>query len=128
MVLHCEWTNAVSLKAPGSRANLSERRGFIPTRTNETQEKNWEQHIAFQLDYHPFPEALSRIVRDFAGGNLEPVAIAAGLSVDELQAMIAGEEKVIDIERLSALSRALNIADLPKFVARGVEFALRTSL
>lgn len=106
---------------------LSERRGFIQTRTNETQEKNWEQHVAFQLDYHPFPEALSRIVKDFAGGELEPVATTAGISVDQLHAMIAGEDKVIDIERLSALSRALNIADLPKFVAKGVEFALRTS-
>ena len=66
-------------------------------------------------------------MRDFARGDLEPVATAAGISADQLQAMIAGEEKVIDIERLSALSRALNIADLPKFVAKGVEFALRTA-
>jgi hypothetical protein len=116
-----------SVESETARKWLSERRGFIPTRTNETQEKNWEQHISFQLDYHPFPEALSLIIRDVADGDLEPIAGAAGISVDQLRAMMAGEEKVIDIERLSALSRALNVADLPKFVAKAVEFALRTA-
>jgi hypothetical protein len=106
---------------------LSERRGFIPTRANEAQEKNRDQHIAFQLDYYPFPQALSQIIRDFADGDLAPIAAAAGVSVDQLQAMIAGDEKVTNIEMLSALSRALGVADLPKFVAKGVEFALRTS-
>ena len=106
---------------------LSERRGFIPTRANEAQERNRDQHIAFQLDYYPFPEALSQIIRGFGDGDLAPIAAAARISVDQLQAIIAGDEKVTDIEMLSALSRALGVADLPKFVAKGVEFALRTS-
>jgi transcriptional regulator with XRE-family HTH domain len=105
---------------------LSERRGFIPTRANETQEKNREQHISFQLDYHPFPEALSLITRDVVNGDLEPIASATGISADQLRAIMAGEMTLIDIEKLSALSRALNVSDLPKFVAKAVEFALRS--
>jgi hypothetical protein len=116
-----------SIESETAQKWLSERRGFIPTRTNETQEKNREQHISFQLDHQPFPEALSLIIRDSADGDIEPIAAGAGVSVDQLRAMMAGEEKVIDIERLSALSRALNIADLPKFVAKAVEYALRTA-
>ncbi|MGV2129481.1 hypothetical protein ACQZ4Q_23300 [Agrobacterium vitis] len=116
-----------SVEADTALKWLSERRGFIPTRANEAQEKNRDQHVAFQLDYYPFPEALSQIIRGFADGDLAPIAAAAGISVDQLQAIIAGDEKVTNIEMLSALSRALGVADLPKFVAKGVEFALRTS-
>lgn len=114
-----------SVENETARKWLSERRGFIETRTSETQQKNREQHISFLLDYRPFPEALSVVVKDAANDDIESFASAAGIPFGQLQRMMTGEENLIDIERLGVLARSLNLPDLPKFVAKAIEFALR---
>ncbi|WP_395517810.1 hypothetical protein [Pseudorhizobium flavum] len=105
---------------------LSERRGFIPTQREEAETKSREQHVDFLLGYHEFPAALAAIVNATPGFDLQQASVVTKIPQDLIQGMINGDKNTLEIDVLQRLGSQLNVPDVPKFVAKAIEHALRS--
>lgn len=106
---------------------LQNRRGFIPTRADESKVQNRAEHVKCQLGYYPFPEAMEKIIGDVKGLEIEQLAAMADFDLEVLKGMVAGDKTCLDVPALQRLAAGLNI-DGPRFVGVAIEYGLRAGL
>lgn len=104
---------------------LQDRRGFMPTQTKEAEAKSREQHIDFLLGYYEFPEALEQIVNSTEGFDIQQAATALKTPAEDLQKIISGDKFNLELFFMASLGQHLNVPDVPKFVGKAIEHALR---
>lgn len=104
---------------------LQDRRGYVPTRMDEALEKSRAEHVKFQLGYYAFPEALSKIIADTEGLEIEHLAAEADFDLELLKDVIAGEKACLDVPALQRLGDRLKV-DVPHFVGVAIEHGLRS--
>lgn len=101
---------------------LSERRDFIPTRTDDGKKERWATYARSLLQSDPLPQAFQRLLKGCELSETE-LAIEARVSEDFIGRIAAGAPSC-DIAALRRVAEVLNL-DAPHFVGIAVETALR---
>jgi hypothetical protein len=107
-----------------AEAWLKDRKGFVPTKTEENRAANWASYTAFYLSAERLESGFASVLH---GLKLTPeaAASAADMPLDELRSLL-GEAPAapIGIEKLQRLGTVLK-ADVPRFVGQAMEAMLR---
>jgi hypothetical protein len=103
---------------------LKDRKGFVPTRTEENWAANWTARTNFYLSAERLQAGLAGVLNDLKL-TPETAASAADISVDEIRSLLGDAPPIpISIDKLKRLGSVLE-ADVPHFVGQAMEATLR---